>query len=231
MSIDISHTLPENICTKSGFEKDVAEHKMNVIRDDGVYRHIEFKPPQSFRWFGIITWPGHLTYYGDMGYYTFTRLNDMFQFFRGDDTDNDPSWSYWAEKLRAVDAATARGHTGMDGVFKWSPALFRHNVDQDWKEYLDSYTIGPDLAQEVWEEISDTVLDKAEDGPEVAVRAAVEYYFKGDDGHFIYPFREFYEYSNREFEYRFLWCCRALRWAVSQYDAAKTEPQTQETHV
>lgn len=46
-------------CTEQDFLKDVREHEMIVIRDDGVNRHIRFKRPQEGAyWFDIITWPG-----------------------------------------------------------------------------------------------------------------------------------------------------------------------------
>ena len=83
------------------FQKDVSQHGVTIIRDDGVNRHIRFKRPGTMcMHFDLITWPGYLCYCGDMGTYVFSRLEDMFEFFR---TDRDINPGYWAEKLQAVD--------------------------------------------------------------------------------------------------------------------------------
>ena len=90
------------------FPKDVAEHHMTVLRDDGLYRHVRFlrvaanpetgKPEKSsFYWFDLITWPGCLAVNGDCGSYLFSRTDDMFEFFRGGRINP----GYWAEKVRA----------------------------------------------------------------------------------------------------------------------------------
>ena len=48
-------------CTEEQFLKDAADHQMEVLRDDGVNRHLRFRNPESNAyWFDIITWPGAL---------------------------------------------------------------------------------------------------------------------------------------------------------------------------
>ena len=72
-------------CTPELFLRDVQQHQIQVIRHDGVNRHIRFKRPGSMSYyFDLITWPGHLCYTGDMGTYVFRRMDDMFEFFRDD---------------------------------------------------------------------------------------------------------------------------------------------------
>lgn len=67
------------------FERDVAEHQMQVLRDDRLYRHLLFKKPGTGCYhFNIVTYPGTLVYTGDMGSFVFQRLEDMFEFFRSD---------------------------------------------------------------------------------------------------------------------------------------------------
>ena len=98
-------------CTEAQFLKDVSGHQMRVIRDDGKHRHVRFeKPGSSCMHFELITWPGYLAYVGDMGSYVFSRLPDMFQFFRmgdGDLNHNERGLSinpsYWAGKIEAAD--------------------------------------------------------------------------------------------------------------------------------
>ena len=48
-------------CTEERFLKNAAAHQMEVLRDDGVNRHLRFRNPESSAyWFDIITWPGTL---------------------------------------------------------------------------------------------------------------------------------------------------------------------------
>jgi len=71
--------------SEESFLRDVAEHAMLLIRDDGVSRHVRFaQPGTGCMHFDLITWPGYLCYTGDMGTYVFQRLTDMFEFFRTD---------------------------------------------------------------------------------------------------------------------------------------------------
>ena len=89
------------------FPKDVAEHEITVLRDDGLYRHVRFlrtavnpetgkREKSSFYWFDLITWPGCLAVNGDCGSFLFSRTDDMFEFFRGGQINPQ----YWAEKVR-----------------------------------------------------------------------------------------------------------------------------------
>ncbi|MGQ3384474.1 hypothetical protein [Glutamicibacter sp. TV12E] len=78
------------------FNGDTENHQMSILHDEGLYRHLRFKNPENgFYWFDLITWPGYLTITGDMGTYTFLRVQDMFEFFTGHINN-----SYWAEKLQ-----------------------------------------------------------------------------------------------------------------------------------
>ena len=53
------------------FKRDVDRHQLQVLRDDGLYRHVRFlrtavdpetgkREKSSFYWFDLITWPGCL---------------------------------------------------------------------------------------------------------------------------------------------------------------------------
>jgi len=49
------------------FLRDVASHRMEVLLDSGVYRHLKFRnaPPNSWNaWFELVTWPGSLAIHG-----------------------------------------------------------------------------------------------------------------------------------------------------------------------
>lgn len=77
------------------FKRDVQEHALTILRDDGLYRHLRFKRPGTMTcYFDLVTWPGHLAYVGDMGDYVFTRVEDMLTFFRGH-TPSPPDIPEW----------------------------------------------------------------------------------------------------------------------------------------
>ena len=65
----------------SRFLIDTAFHRLEIIRDDGLYRHLRMQQPgTSCYYYDVITWPGYLTVTGDMGTWTFSRIADMFNF-------------------------------------------------------------------------------------------------------------------------------------------------------
>lgn len=44
------------------FDRDIAQHQMEVIRDDGVNRHLRFKRPGTMcMHFDLLTWPAAAT--------------------------------------------------------------------------------------------------------------------------------------------------------------------------
>ena len=95
--------MPMPELTESGFLAEVKNHKLTVIRDDGLYRHLRVGVPGTIMesWH-IITWPGYLAMVGDMGDWVFRRMDDMFQFFRSDPGNGlQVNPYYWSEKLQA----------------------------------------------------------------------------------------------------------------------------------
>jgi hypothetical protein len=195
-------------CTAEAFLKDVADHVMTVKRDDGIYRHLHFRnaPPHSWNmWFEIVTWPGVLTIHGDMGTWTFARVEEMFKFFRDDKLEINPY--YWSEKLQ-------HGvHGGRDGSKVWNEDLFR----QQLLERLEGYD-GEDR-EAVVQALKDDVF--CHDNKYELMLAARD--FKCGD----FQFDPCELPDGKEYAYSFIWCCFALVWAIQQYDAmvsAKQEP-------
>lgn len=197
-------TAPGSFTDK--FERDVATHAITVIRDDGLHRHIRFsRPDTNCMAFDLVTWPGYLCYSGDMGCFVFSRLQDMFEFFRRDaDRLYQIDIRYWAEKVQAADAR--------DGVEQYSPNRFTDAIKDRFDEYVDD---GRQIeAAELWREIEDQVLSRADE--EAAARdAADRFTFKGRQ-----VFRDFWETRLNEYTARFLWCCHALAWGINRYDSA-----------
>jgi hypothetical protein len=183
------------------FRRDVKNHQMTIIRDEGVNRHVRFRQPNtSNMYFDLITWPGTLCYHGDMGTYVFTRLEDMFEFFR--DTQGGHlriNLGYWAQKLDAADRA--------DGYEKFDPDLFAQKIKRYARESGASRAVQKEIAGEVegW----------AERGEMVAYERASNFEMDG------FHFTDLFEFNFRSYTYRFVWCCYALAWGIRQYDKAK----------
>lgn len=187
--------------TELSFLKDVSEHVMTVLREDGVYRHVRFaKPGTGIMHFDLITWPGYLAYTGDMGSYVFSRLPDMFEFFRDSRTTADGplfvNLSYWAEKLTAQDR---------EGVKVFSSELFEEQIN-DWLKDAEA-------SDALREEVGEQVLSCSENERD-AFDAAMS--FTHDGKQF---FQDFWEVDCTKYVYRFVWCCYALAWGVKQYDS------------
>lgn len=187
------------------FESNVAQHEATVTLDTGLFRQIRCKQPGTFnRHFDITTWPGHLAITGDMGSFVFTRLADMFQFFRSD--HGRVNYSYWAEKLVA--------HDKNGGHEEFSRDRFRQTVEEWLTEWLEGRDLTSEEVEEVRGEVRTEVLSAADDGLHRAIDAAMRYEY--DDAR---PFDSIYECRFNEWTYHFAWCCHAIVWAINQYDA------------
>ena len=180
------------------FLADVAQHELTILRDDGLFRHLRFAKPTRAAGFELVTWPGYLCITGSMGTYVFSRIDDMFDFFRSP-TDRELlqiNEGYWAEKLEATDAHV--GHRA------YSPIKFRERVNH----WLDADEASPEVRQQVQER----VLARADDGEFWAMQAAVNFEHAG------FQLTNFVEASVRQYTYHFVWCCYAIVWGIHQYD-------------
>lgn len=200
--------------TQAEFLKDVASHVMWVVHDDGIYRHLIFQQPvNSWRHrFEITTWPGALCIHGDVGTYVFSRVKDMFQFFRSDMTDGDRLYineDYWAEKLIASDCSGRRG----DGVMRFDADMFADAVKRRFVEHVRHNMRGmPDERRALRLALEDEVLSCAEDGEAEARRAADAFESDG------FRLSDFWEVDCSRYTVRFIWSLYAIAWAIRQYD-------------
>lgn len=212
--------------TEESFLKDVATHEMHVLMDNGVYRHIRFKRPGTgCMHFDLITYPGYLVYSGDMGCYVFSRIDDMFEFFRTDREHRHLrdgqtlaiNLGYWSEKLQAVD-----GNRHESGATEFSEEKFRRVINEyriGWIRDCRERRISPGSRRELWESVDFDVLDKVDRDGRIAIDAA--YNFSERWGGQTFSFDDLFEHDFTRFTYSFVWCCYALAWGVQQYDSAK----------
>lgn len=189
--------------TEADFLKDVTRHEMTVLRHEGLYRHVRFKRPETgCMRFDLLTWPGYLAYTGDMGTFVFSRIADMFEFFRASPNAGSRlpiNLGYWHEKLDAIDR--------QDGSYKWSQERFEERI----REALDEGD-----ASEAVRRAAEHEVIKLPDGEYESMRAAIDFEHAG------FRFRDFWETNCHEYTHRFIWCCYALVWGIRQFDNAIT---------
>lgn len=196
--------------TEQDFLRDVREHRMEILRNDGLYRHVRFARPRTYEMsFDLITWPGYLAYTGDMGSYTFSRLDDMFEFFRSSGVREGTlaiNLGYWEEKVTAQDAHS--------GIRQFEPDAFREAVL--WQIKSDRWRLRElprALRREVFNQLR-WVWNKADESEHSAYQAVYDFECHG------YRFPQFSSSDCEEYTARFIWCCYALVWGIEQYDMA-----------
>lgn len=181
------------------FEKDTADHRLEIIRDDGLYRHLRCAKPGTYVYgYDIVTWPGYLAYVGDMGDYVFMRVRDMFDFFESDSGRINPD--YWAQKLQAP--------RGTLGAKEYSERRLRQYLDE-WCED-QAYEDGgyPHLWRDALERdyLSVRELHYEENAREMLAEL---------EGNGV--LWETWEWDLKDFEFRFIWCCHAIVKAITVY--------------
>jgi hypothetical protein len=201
------------------FALDTARHTMTVRHDDGLYRHLSFRAPDTgLYWFDLVTWPGCLAFHGDMGTYVFARTADMIDFFAG---PGDINPGYWAEKvrpsqhdvtLRAYDPDRARAHAA---------DLFR--------EYADTHGWPLAAVRDLWAAlVTDVFEGEGFDYDERLARDALTNFgwhpTVEERGLAPLPgfgFSDVWEWDLTDFKHSFLYACFAVRHGVNRYRAHK----------
>lgn len=223
---------------KANFERDIANHSMEVLRDDGLYRHLKFTNGGSSVYrFDIITWPGYLAVAGDMGEWVFSRIPDMFEFFIMDEHDFNHKHvinpGYWGEKLQAADCRNI-GNNSRNGYEEFSSDVFEDNVKQEYDSWIEGNDIDPesDYATALWEALEQEVISAASDGSYPAYEAAMSFRFEDDDWRIgndreddldygTFSMDEFWDYNCTEYNYHYIWVLYAIVWGITQYNKEK----------
>lgn len=189
--------------TEQSFLDDVKRHVMEIELNNGIFRSLTFGADGTInKSFRIVTWPGHLCISGDMGTYVFSRLRDMFEFFRG----NSINPGYWSEKVMAQDRNSP--------VMKFCEEKFRNAVysylgaSEADKEYLEEhffpYVMDSNNEHCVMNEVM-SWQDPRED-EDIAE----------------FEFSDFFEYRITDYSYHYIWCLHAIVWAIGQFDNHNT---------
>jgi len=183
-------------CTEQQFLKDVTNHTMTVHTDIGMVRVLVFQQPGTINlMFVLTTWPGYLCISGDMGTYVFSRLADMFQFFRSEGHESVRglfiNLPYWEQKLKAVDKNS--------NVKEYSYEIFKQIVQERIDE-AETTKKQRDAIEHLVESLD------GEDITEVHRRVS-----EFDE----FDFTDFWEHDLTEYTYHFIWICYAIAWGGS----------------
>ncbi|GAA2686177.1 hypothetical protein GCM10010400_58040 [Streptomyces aculeolatus] len=181
------------------FARDTAGHQMTVLHDDGLYRHLRFADrSHGFYWFDLVTWPGSLVVRGDIDGYMFTRLPDMFEFFRGRRINP----GYWSEKTEG----------GRDSTKEYSEDRFKQVVKECVADDIRNGTAPRGVSRAV----RDDILSRFDLHYEDTAREALnDFEFAG------YGFEDTWELDFRDWNWPFLWACHAIVWGIRRYDKVR----------
>lgn len=218
--------MTEKLATER-FMRDVKDHTISILRDDGIYRHIRFRRPDTITMgFDLVTWPGVLCYTGDMGTYVFSRLPDMFEFFRVDwenakDSHLPINPGYWSEKLLAVDSGIQNG-----SALKFSKDKFVEIITGQVSDWIEDHDLSDKDAEYLRSTVKEEVLKSIDmidpDDWRHALRLASNFTCKVNKEDFY--FDGLWDYNYGDFADSLIWCCHAIVWGIDQYDAEKAKP-------
>ncbi|MEU5547155.1 hypothetical protein AB0G85_33065 [Streptomyces sioyaensis] len=193
---------------KERFTADVRDAEMTVLKDEGIYRHLTFSfPKASWSWCEVVTWPHMLVLRGDLGCWSFSRVEDMFDFFREpeDVTRMDPS--YWAEKLVPGGRDSAKEYSG-----ERAAAYVVQTMEENAAEH-------PDLSKDA----QDVFFTDADLSTETGLREAVARF---DERFPAYAIAKGFRFPVEQWDLHryspwFLLACVVLPWTIEQYDTAR----------
>lgn len=227
--------------------RDVKDGKLVELREDGLYRHVEFKALQGWSRIILVTWPYNLLVAGSHGSYHFERFGpdteDMFDWLRGIRVEPDR----WASKLvngadsvREYDrdqlVAQVKAEVA-EAVKDGAPRGLRAAVRE---QILDSdRLVSKDWAMQMVYDFEHGVTYRAEcscgasedhDDPSEAYRWEFGKHRRQLSGglHEVkvreiggFAFSDVGDWSLDKVSYHFAYQCHAASWAIAQYDAAR----------
>lgn len=213
---------PDLVCR---FISDVCHHRMTVLQDNDVYRHLRFaQPGTSCYHFDIVTWPGYLAVTGDMGTWTFSRTRDMFNFFGGA-FEKGVNAGYWSEKLEAGagrsahdDLAQEYDHDEFCASLKEQLSTYFEEDDEDepdvdWDDESDE----PDSDKAKIREIVRDLCNENHQNAELASHAVYEAYWP----ECVNTWELCSDITYKTYSVHFLWILHAIVWGIGKYHNTK----------
>ncbi|MDQ0809918.1 hypothetical protein QFZ63_001632 [Streptomyces sp. B3I7] len=191
------------------FARDTAAHRMTVLHDDGLYRHLRFAAPErgSVGPFDLITWPYNLVVKaGWTFHFDIDATPDMFNLFRKTAFSGEINPGYWSEKVRA----------GRDEIEGYNPNLFEEQV----KQHVVDAIRGGDAPRGIGAEVTRDIFEWGDISHEAGARKELEDFRYQD-----WTFGETWEWNFCDFTPGFLHCCHAIRRGIDLWDAAREQAE------
>jgi hypothetical protein len=189
------------------FGRDTASHKMTVLHEEGLYRHLKFMNPEhgSIGAFQLITWPYNLVVKtGWTFHFDINATPDMFDLFRNTALTGEINPSYWQEKVRA----------GRDEVEGFDENLFEQQV----KAHVVAAIRNGDAPRGIGAEVARDIFEWGDISHEAGARRALE-----DFRYKEWTFGETWEWNFRDYTLGFLHSCYAIRFGIDLWDAARKQ--------
>lgn len=226
--------------------RDVKDGKLVELREDGLYRHVEFKALQGWSRIILVTWPYNLLVAGSHGSFHFERFGpdteDMFDWLRGIRVEPDR----WASKLvngadsvreydqkRLVAQVKAEvAEAVKDGAPRGLRAAVREQIlesdrlhSRDWAMQM-VYDFEHGVTYR-----SECSCGASEDHDDQNSAYTWEFYKhpvqRLDGEHEVkvreiggFAFSDVGDWALDKVNYHFAYQCHAASWAIAQYDAA-----------
>lgn len=178
--------------------REVDEHKMTILHEEGMYRHLRFAKPGTriYSW-DLITWPGYLTIQGDIGSGSvFHREEDMLRFFDHGQAHGWINPGYWAEKT--PDGGRLSREFSSQRFVRWVDTRLDQSMDTSGPNGLRPETEG--------------VLEAAEDA--CSTEQAIEVLNYHD---IAWDFED--PESWNDYNYHFILGLHAILWGAKKYHA------------
>lgn len=242
----------EYAASRTRFLRESAQHRITVLHNEGLYRHLRFTDQRSgyggYYWFDLITTPNTLIFRGDGESFVFSRLEDMFQFFRTGLARDGSIWinpQYWSEKLTS----------DRDSVTKYDREIVERQVKELVVEAIRDRTAPRGIGKAVQEDILESDYLGTEDearrllyefeygkeyeaqcscgkrGPRVTATWEASRWrdqHRKENGTKSHPvvirevagfdFDGAEEWDLRDYSWWFLWACHAIVWGIRRYD-------------
>lgn len=215
-----------------GFLHDVRDHKITIYQDNDLFRHIRLgRKDSGTYYYCLTTWPGYLCISGDMGCAVYSRIDDMFRFFR---TGEDREWAYkgiainpgyWTEKVQTESRFGKDKEFDVDGWNETVIELMNEAIESAKEDGLSE-----EDEKNLKEEVEWQVLNPNRDSLDIAMRDALDFSYDpwrsddycGDDP--IRPFSEIWDCGGFIKEsHHCIWRMCAITWGITQYDNLKKE--------
>lgn len=209
------------------FKVETKNHKMKVLHNDGIYRHLRFMDPKnSAYWFEVHTGPNFLLFRGDGDSYVFSNGDrDMFRSFRHSiykDGSLHPDPGYWTQKLSSSEQAE-----------KWDQDVFQEDLEQYITDMVEQEIVPKEHEQRLRDEVEADLMYEDLHSADLAIKALTEFSFYFEESNRYdsekkpdFEFDECWEWISTctEYDWWYLWALHGICWAIKTLDATYGVP-------